>query len=234
MTSPLITEQIQKLAADHLIELYQLDASAQGLSQLLYLYSGTNELSQPLVFNGITYAPYPLEAKGFAFTVKGSQPRPSIKFANITAYFSGLAINYNDILGAKITRIRTFKKYIDAVNFPSGTNPDADPTAVFADDIWFINRKAGEDKLWITFELGSLTDVQGIQLPARQIINNSCPWRYRGAECSYAGGPVATVNDTPTDNPALDSCGKRIASCKLRFGSFSQLPFGGFPSAGLQ
>ncbi|TCS68254.1 hypothetical protein EDC61_1305, partial [Sulfuritortus calidifontis] len=28
-------------------------------------------------------------------------------------------------------------------------------------------------------------------------------------------------------------CGKRLASCKLRFGPYAELPFGGFPAVGL-
>ena len=32
---------------------------------------------------------------------------------------------------------------------------------------------------------------------------------------------------------AEDVCGKRVASCKLRFGDNGELPFGSFPGAGL-
>lgn len=69
-------------------------------------------------------------------------------------------------------------------------------------------------------------------LPRRQIIPNICWWAYRGADCQYTGGPVARADDTATSDPQLDDCGKRLASCKLRFGAFAPLPFGGFPGAG--
>jgi phage-related protein len=31
----------------------------------------------------------------------------------------------------------------------------------------------------------------------------------------------------------MDQCGKRLDSCKLRFGEGAVLPYGGFPAAGL-
>ena len=37
---------------------------------------------------------------------------------------------------------------------------------------------------------------------------------------------------TGTANPLEDVCGKRISSCKNRFGEYAELPFGSFPSVG--
>ena len=44
---------------------------------------------------------------------------------------------------------------------------------------------------------------------------------------------MATAADVATSNPAQDSCGHRLASCKMRFGATAELPFGGFPGAGI-
>jgi lambda family phage minor tail protein L len=227
-----IASDIQTLAPSGMVELFELDATVQG-GPVLHFHAGTNQLTQPVVWNGVTYIPWPIQVTGWTYTVKGTQPRPTMKVANVTAYLSAVVINYNDILGAKVTRKRTLVKYLDAVNFPGGVNPTADPTAAFADDVYYINRKSNETKLLVEFELAPLTDVAGVLLPRRQIINNVCPWKYRGAECSYAGGPVATADDVPTTDADLDACGKRLNSCKLRFGNFAELPFGGFPAAGL-
>jgi lambda family phage minor tail protein L len=112
-------------------------------------------------------------------------------------------------------------------------NPSADPNAYFPDDVFWVERKTAENKQFVEFELSPIWDVSGIMLPRRQYIQNVCSWRYRSAECSYAGGPVATKNDQATSDPVLDVCGKRLASCKLRFGDTAQLPFGGFPGVGL-
>ncbi|MFX4794195.1 phage minor tail protein L, partial [Acinetobacter baumannii] len=52
-------------------------------------------------------------------------------------------------------------------------------------------------------------------------------------ECGYTGAAMFTEKDEPTDNPALDRCGGRLRSCRLRFGENKPLPFGGFPASSL-
>lgn len=83
------------------------------------------------------------------------------------------------------------------------------------------------------FELSSALNFQGVQLPRRQIVANNCPWRYRGADCGYNGPPVADEYDIITTDAAKDKCGKRVNSCKLRFGQTEPLSYGGFPAASL-
>jgi len=68
-------------------------------------------------------------------------------------------------------------------------NPTADPAAEFPVDIFYIDRKASETKDAVEFELSSSFDVAGVQLPRRQIIQNVCTWRYRGAECGWTTPP---------------------------------------------
>jgi lambda family phage minor tail protein L len=48
---------------------------------------------------------------------------------------------------------------------------------------------------------------------------------------SYASA-VEPLVQTGTVDPLRDVCGKRISSCRKRFGEFNDLPFGSFPSAG--
>lgn len=112
-------------------------------------------------------------------------------------------------------------------------NPAADPTAEFPVDIFYIDRKASETREVVEFELASSFDVAGVQLPRRQIVQNVCTWRYRGAECGYTGTNYFDANDAAVGTLALDVCGKRLSSCKVRFGANDPLPFGSFPAAGL-
>jgi lambda family phage minor tail protein L len=44
---------------------------------------------------------------------------------------------------------------------------------------------------------------------------------------------VADANDAATSDSTKDVCGKRLTSCKLRFGQNNPLPYGGFPAAAL-
>jgi lambda family phage minor tail protein L len=130
-----------------------------------------------------------------------------------------------------VIRKRTLARYLDAANFPNG-NPFANPDDHFDDDIFAVNQKVRESVDIVEFELAAPFDVEGVLLPKRQVIANACPWRYRGDGCGYAGPPVADINDNPTSNANADACGKRLRSCKMRFGN-GWIPFGGMPGAGV-
>lgn len=227
-----IDSDVQKLAPGALVELFVLDPTALG-GAISRFHSGLNELKTAVIWQGETYSPFPIEASGFELSGRGTLPQPKVRVANVTGLISALCSELEDLVGATLTRKRTLAKYLDAVNFAGGVNPTADPTQELRDEIWGVNRKSEENKVYVEFELGSPFDVAGVKLPRRQVIANVCPWRYRGAECGYAGGAVATSNDVATTVLADDQCGKRLRSCKLRFGTYAELPYGGFPGAGL-
>lgn len=73
-------------------------------------------------------------------------------------------------------------------------NPTADPNAKFPDDIYFIDRMAEEVPGQMTFELAPAWDVEGIQLPRRQIIANICPWTYKKDPCSWSVKGAVSIN----------------------------------------
>ena len=226
-----IQEQLQSLEPSAIIELFELELTqaVNGIDQTYYYHAGTNELIADIVFAGKTYSAYPIEADGFEVTSKGTLPRPSMRIANANNAISALIVLYNP-LQAKVTRIRTCKKFLDAVNF-SGGNATADPTAKFEDEIWYIDRVANENPQLVEFELTSKLDLTNLALPRRQVLEH-CPWKYRGAECGYTGTAYFDLNDTATTK-ANDQCAKRYTSCAKRFRR-GKLPFGGFPGARLQ
>ena len=235
-----IQEQLYKLEPSAIIELFQLQLTeaVNGVDSTFYYHAGTNELTADIVFAGITYAATPIEVEGFEVTTKGTLPRPSMRVANANSAISALLVLYNP-LNAKVTRIRTCKKFLDSVNF-SGGNPSADSTAKFEDEIWYIDRVANENLQVVEFELTSKLDLTNLALPRRQVVEH-CPWQYRGSECGYTGTKYFDVNDSSVTSASADVCGKRISSCELRFPSgqgigpkSKLLPFGGFPGARLQ
>ena len=232
MTSKAITSEIQKLAPSAVIELFVLDLSLFN-EGVVRFHAGTNELRRQVVWQGNTYEPFPIQAEGFEFNGNGQVPRPKLKVANVTGSITALILSYQDLVGAKVTRKRTLLKYLDAVNFASGANPTADPSAEFADDVYFIDRKSRETRDVVEFELAAAFDLEGVSLPRRQIVQNVCPWQYRGAECGYTGTAYFNANDEAVSSRAQDACGKRLVSCQKRFGANAELPFGGFPAAGL-
>lgn len=233
MTTPQsITSEIQKLEPSAVIELFRLDLSFIGAG-VFHFHAGTNGLTQNLVFAEITYYRFPIHATGFDFNGRGQLPRPKLVVSNITGAITGLVLVLQDLVGARLVRRRTMVKYLDAVNFEGGVNPTADPNAIFPDDVYYIDRKSGENRDIVEFELAAAFDLYGVQLPRRQIIQNTCVWKYKSAECGYAGGAYFNENDQPVGSAAQDFCGKRLSSCKLRFGENAELPYGSFPAAGL-
>lgn len=212
-----------------MIEMYILDATA--IEGDIYHFTPHDLYGQPIVWQGVTYNPYPIFASGFERKANSAMPRPTLMVSNSGGFMSAICRATDDLIGAKLTRIKTFKKYLDAANF-GGVNPTANPNIEFPREIWLVDRRSGEMREAITFELAAPWDVNGVRLPRRIVVQGSCMWGYRSAECGYAGGPVATAADVATTNPLLDVCGKRVSSCKLRFGANAELPFGGYPSVG--
>lgn len=223
-----IQADLLTLNPGNLVTFYELDATTIG-GGLLYFHG--NPGSAALVWQGRSYTPWAISAEGFALT-GDQQPTPKLRVGNVDGAISLLCIAFEDLVGARITRRRTFTKYLDAVNFPDG-NPAADPIQEFTPEIWYIERKALEVRELVEFELASALDFNGVKLPRRQIIQNNCPFTYRGPGCAYVGAPVANALDQPTSNAGLDVCGKRLQSCRLRVWPANVLNFGGFPAAGL-
>jgi lambda family phage minor tail protein L len=224
-----IEADIQKLSPGALLELFVLDATPVA-GVINYFHAGTNGLGGPVVWQGNVYQPWPIQVRGFDKSATGRLPRPTLSMSNVNGIIGAIARDFGDLLGAKVTRKRTFSRYLDAANFPGNVNPLADPTAAFPDDVFYVDQKTTESKDLIEFALAAKMDLQGVSVPLRVVVQ-TCAWQYRGEGCGYAGGPVADVNDAATTNPALDQCGKRLSSCKLRFAG--TLPFGGMPGCQL-
>lgn len=234
MTTPNpILADIQSLAPGAILELFILDSSSIAGGGLTYFHCGTNELKQPVVWQGNTYQPFPVKSDGFAQNSNGAMPRPTMTVADINGIIGALVVSLGDLIGSTLTRKRTMAKYLDAVNFANGVNPTADPTAAFTDDIFIVLRKSGHTSEFISFELCAGVDMEGDMIPARQVEASTCWWQYRDGNCPYAGGAVAKIDDTATALLAEDDCSKSIAGCRLRFPQPATLPFGGFPAAGM-
>lgn len=242
---------LQDPAPGAITELFQLDLNAaqHGVNQTFYFHAGLNELQQPITWQGQQYTPLPIEAEGFEWNGQGSLPRPTLRVSNIMGTITTLLLTLPDGLeGARVTRIRTLGRYLDSVNFSEATNlyvqagywdsgyviglnPSADPLAEWPREVYFIDRKSTENRDVIEFELASVFDLAGVRAPRRQCVTR-CQWKYRSSECGYTGTQYFNAADQPVGNLSQDVCGKRVDSCKKRFGDNAELPFGGYPGIG--
>jgi lambda family phage minor tail protein L len=230
-----VYEDLSVLAPSAIIELFELtlNTTLHGSSDTYRWHNGCNaNVTGNVVWNGNSYIRLPIQATGFDYTNTGSLPRPTLTVANLDSTISTLLILVNattpgnDLGGATVKRIRTLKKFLDGES-------SADPHAKFPDEIWYVDRKASESRDAVSFELASKFDMAGMMLPKRQLIANVCQWNYRSAECGYTGSNYWDANDNSVSSLASDVCGKRVESCKLRFGATAELPFGSFPGVGL-
>ena len=240
--SPDVAAEIQKLEPSALIELFELTytAAVNGINQTFRYHAGTNEIKSDIVFNEKTYIALPVQVTGFDKKTQGTLPRPKLKVSNVNNALSAFIQLYNPLQG-KVQRIQTHKKFLDAVNFTTGLNPQADPSAIVTtDDIWYIDRISAENLEFVEFELSPKINLQGLRIPRRQITEH-CPWLYRGDECGYKGNRCFTLDDelitggTLAQRKAQDRCGHKYSSCQLRFPKGEKgerdLPFGGFINA---
>jgi lambda family phage minor tail protein L len=232
-----VAEDLQAIAPSAIIELFELQlvSDLHGSNDLYRFHAGVNaELTyNDLVWNGNTYLRFPVQVEGFEWNGQGQLPRPKLAVSNLNSTITAilLLVNQttpgNDLLGAKLTRIRTLAKYLDNVNFEGGVNPSGavDATAEFPRDIYYIARKTTETRDVVEFECAAAFDLQNLKAPRRLCINNVCQWQYRSAiGCGYDSteiGPFWTAADAPASSLSADVCGKRLDSCILRFGQVS-------------
>ena len=228
-------EELAQIAPSAIIELFELtlDNTLHGSTDVIRWHSGANaDVNGNIVWNGNSYIRLPVKAEGFEYTNTGTLPRPTLAVSNLDGTMTALLFLVNgttpgnDLCGAEVKRIRTLKKYLDGES-------NADPHVQFPTERWFIDRKSSETRETVSFELASKFDLMGVKIPKRQIIANICQWEYRSAECGYTGTNYFDVNDKSVTSASNDKCGKRLGSCKARFGSNGELPFGSFPGAGL-
>ena len=220
---------LQGLNGDAIIELFILDLQSADydipvdeVSRYIFFCNWRVADGRPVFFAGQEYVAIPYTAAGFQIRNEGVPPNPTLTIANIGLEFTALINSFDDLLGMSLYRRRVLARHLD-----TGTAPDAN--ARWPDEKWLVQRKANESKLSVTFELSTPFDLDGVTLPKRRALRYACPWQYRGADCGYTGGPVADAKDQPTSSADADKCGKRISSCKLRYGGSNDLPYGGFP-----
>lgn len=219
-----IRRTIASLEPLEIVTMFELDATDLGEPEILRWHPGTALAGIPIIWQGQTYQPFPIMAEGFELNASGTLPRPQIRASNIGGALGAYLQTIGEGLGAKLTRRRTLAKYLDG-------QPGADPTAEFPIEVYYIARRVAENPIEITLECSVAFDVQGVQLPRRQVIAGTCQWKYRGAQCGYAGPAVQDIYGNPTNDSTKDRCRKTLDACKARFGQFGTLRTSAFPAS---
>jgi len=119
-------------------------------------------------------------------------------------------------------------------------NADADSKS-FVNQIFVLTRLNSLNESTAEFTLANWTQKLFEGLPRRKFYRNTCPWKYKGAECQYptsGSGIIAntspaatangyfTINNATTADSSQDKCSKSVTACALRN---NLQHFGGFP-----
>ena len=183
-TTPVFSD-LQSINPSAIIELFslQLSTSIHGTNTVYRFHNGSSlNANGEIVWAGNSYLRFPVQAEGFAFQ-RGQLPRPTLTISNLSSApsISALLLSVNettpgnDLTGAVVTRIRTLAKFLDAVNFADNTNATADNTAEFPQEIYYIDRKSGETRDVVSWELAAVFDLAGIRVPKRQCTRSEFP-----------------------------------------------------------
>ena len=196
---------------------------------ILRFHNNIRVFNSYVFWQGKTFFPAPIQAEGYEISSRGILPTPRLSMSSqsdqeteILSLIRRAIRKYGDIVGAKVTRIRTYAKFLDKNNFadiakydgtdgsylssfPEGYEPD--PYAELPRDIFFIERKASESKTAIVYELSSSLDVEGIKLPRRTVQSKKCGFAYRGCGCFYESAKPKDLRfnkSTPNIMPKTD------------------------------
>ena len=211
MSDVIMFEELLKSSPFAIIELFELhlDQAIHGSNEIIRFYNGVVVQTQTgeIVYRNRTYTAIPVEAEGFEYKAgQGGFPRPTLRVGNLFSVVSALMVNVNettygnDLTGAKVVRIRTLSRFLDAVNFDNDTNPYGTPSGEqMPQEVYFINRKIVETRDVVEFELAAKLDLENIKAPKRQCLANVCQWEYKGGAdgsregCSWR--PDGVIND---------------------------------------
>ena len=191
--------ELNKINPSSVIELYELELTVglhiptgnpNNLDTVFRFHAGANLKNfGQIIFNGNSYQRVAVKVEGFEDTSKGAIPRPTLTFSNLGGITKDTTVMTmsdflnvvndvtlgNDLLNAKVTRLLPLASALDNANFV-GDNPFGTPsTDRLQDRIYYIDRKAVENRQIVQFELVSVLDMQNKKIPARIVTRDLFP-----------------------------------------------------------
>lgn len=242
-----ILAELYKYNPSALIELYELDLtplqeyySLKGFpiaTTKYYFHNGYSKLfgtTTPEVIWGnpeVTYLARPIQMDGIQVSSAGEIPRPSLTVSNQDLFFSALSKAYSKLVGAKITRIRTFVKFLNEANFKKNLVTNSEYNATY----WTLPLGGAtltgnqSDPLGGTGAVrltngNSTPAILRVNLPNGIVANGTDTYTFSFyvKRISGNGTPIADLNDGTSFN----------YSSKLITGQWVRVSWSGIPSAG--
>ena len=191
--------ELNKINPSSVIELFELELTVglhiptgnpDNLDTVFRFHAGANinNFGQ-IKFGTNLYQRVAVKAEGFENTSTGTIPRPTLTFSNLGGITKDTTVMTmsdflnivnkvtpgNDLLNAKVTRLMPLASALHNDNF-TGNNPFGTPsTDRLQDRIYYIDRKAIENRQIVQFELVSVLDMQNKKIPARIVTRDLFP-----------------------------------------------------------
>lgn len=208
------------------VELYEIDFNPAGFPFILTFTPSDGE-GKSIWFRDNEYMPRPIMVSGFEKSSDDAPPEPTLSLGNIDKLGNTLLKDYNDCLGAKVTRIVTYTRFLQK-NDDGTANPTYDPYSMQLPEVWYVEQKVGNTPMVVTWRLRSVLDLYGKKVPARLVLKDVCMRAYRvwngtsfsyamKKACPYAGSAYFDRNGDATTDPSEDECSKDFKGCARRF-----------------
>jgi len=222
----------QSFSPGKLVELFIVDLTNVG-GGITYWVNSSSATQGTITYDGNVYLPRAIKAEGFEKNTQGSLPQPTLEtFAD--PGLRAAMLTYKDFIGGKLTRIKTFSRFLDG-------EADADPDQIFPAEVWIFEQKMEAHKALIKWRLSSILEQDGILLPKRVYLKETCILEYRqyidgdfvyvaeiDGGCPYAGTGYYDISGNATTIDK-DICAHVLPECKRRYGTNVALPFMAFP-----
>lgn len=245
-----IFADVQKFDVGDVVQLFDFDTTPIDDAGTVYYFTPSTYSAVYVKWRGNDYQPIDIQASGFERNANGALPRPKISVSGSTLKTPGvmntlnlLLIANDNLRGARVTRWRTLKKYLDVVT-GSSNETTSDINMYVQVDVFVVNQKTIHNKYNIEWELTAYVDYEGQKLPRRQMLKDFCTHIYRvwngssfdtnlsgkGSSCPYTGAAMFAADGSPVvaGHEEDDICGKKTSDCILRYVN-SPLPTTAFP-----
>lgn len=235
MTYPAaVAAAAQEFAPGAAVDLFTLDLNPIGVATVYY-FTPTNLAGVEIVWNSQTYTYAAISLSDLEWSADGDPPNPKLLLPNGSKFTAALVTQYEDLVGVKVTRTRTFQRFLDG-------QPDADVNAYLSLDTFRIEQKTALNKVFAEFSIRPVHSMEHRNLPGRVCLKNTCQHRYRvwtgsafdytNATCPYTEEGTGNVFDRDGNaaTNATDVCGKTLADCQLRYNDPAEtVPIFAFP-----
>tara|TARA_R110000772_G_scaffold66361_1_gene147853 strand:+ start:46006 stop:47130 length:1125 start_codon:yes stop_codon:yes gene_type:complete len=190
----------QRVDSD-LVELFEIEVATDQFAYFTTYYTNVkfSDVDSPYTIR--EYITLPINFSGFEHRSEGAYARPTIILANVLSTFkSEIGIEPDDLIGRRIIRRKTLAKHLATGTVgASGSAPIEQPRQIF-----FMDRLQSSDPTSISFELTTAFDLQGITVPNRYILANTCNWLYQGANITKTEKLGGCIWKDGNNNPGFE------------------------------